>query len=289
MQSPSPDPSPAFEALRMLDAFASVGAQSFDLTHLDIDGNKRGFRPRQTLRQLTTSLPILMNNAPGRQNSIVVRPHAAPAVLLIQLDDLDASACERAKPFAFLTLSTSPGNHQAWVALKDGNADFSRRLRKGAGADASASGATRVAGTMNFKRKYEPNFPVVTIAEAHPGRIATKDELMQAGLVAAPEPVKEASASPLRASNRRDRGRWPSYEFSLANAPLNHAQTGPDISIADWEWCRTAYDWGWSIESIAERLKQVSAKAAENGERYAERTAQRAAASVDARQQRGRG
>ena len=30
------------EAFRMLDAFASVGATHFDLTHLDIEGQKRG-------------------------------------------------------------------------------------------------------------------------------------------------------------------------------------------------------------------------------------------------------
>jgi hypothetical protein len=300
MDSPGTDAPGVSEALRMLDAFASVGAQSFDLTHLGIDGNKRGFRPKQTLRQLKTSLPILMKNAPARQNSIVIRPHAAPAVLLVQLDDLDAAALERTKPFAFLTLCTSPGNHQAWIAVESGLPDFARRLRKGAGADASASGAIRVAGTRNFKRKYAPDsttarigdfiFPVVTIIEAHPGRIVRKDQLEEAGLVAAPEPKKEAPASPLRASGpSRARGVWPSYERCVQNAPLNHGQTGPNISIADWEWCRTAYDWGWLVESVAERLMQVSSKARENGERYSERTAHRAAASVDARQQRGRG
>ena len=34
------------EAFRMLDTFASVGATHFDLTHTDIDGEKRGFRPQ---------------------------------------------------------------------------------------------------------------------------------------------------------------------------------------------------------------------------------------------------
>jgi hypothetical protein len=32
----------------MLDAFASVGARHLDLTFLDIDGKKRGFRVDQT-------------------------------------------------------------------------------------------------------------------------------------------------------------------------------------------------------------------------------------------------
>ena len=40
------------EALRMLDAFASVGARRFDVTFLDIDGRKRGFRSQQSLMQL---------------------------------------------------------------------------------------------------------------------------------------------------------------------------------------------------------------------------------------------
>jgi hypothetical protein len=32
------------DALRLIDVFASVGADRFDLTHIDIDGKKRGFR-----------------------------------------------------------------------------------------------------------------------------------------------------------------------------------------------------------------------------------------------------
>ena len=276
------------QALRMIDVFASVGAERFDLTHLDIDGMKRGFRREQTVRQLKNSLPILMQNAPARQNNIIVRPHAAPPVLLAQLDDLDAQSLERLENFAFLTLSTSPGNHQAWIGVKDGDADFARRLRKGTGADGSASGATRVAGTLNFKRKYEPQFPTVSITQAHPGRVVTTEQLEEASLVAPVERLKKAPASPLRAS-RRSRGRWPSYERCLELAPLNHGKTGPDVSRADFAWCMTAYDWGWSVESIANRLMQVSGKARENGERYATLTASNAAAAVEARQDRGRG
>ena len=41
--------------------------------------------------------------------------------------------------------------------------DFARRLRKGTGADPTASGATRVAGSLNFKDKYAPDFPRVAI------------------------------------------------------------------------------------------------------------------------------
>ena len=66
----------------------------------------------------------------------------------------------RLRPVSFLILRTSPGNFQAWVAVADADADFARRLRKGAGADLTGiSGATRVSGSLNFKQKYAPAFP----------------------------------------------------------------------------------------------------------------------------------
>jgi hypothetical protein len=66
---------------------------------------------------------------------------------------------------------------------------------QGTGADTTATGATRVAGSINFKDKYAPYFPRVTIHTAYPGRLADADELDRLGLVAgAPEVV----AQPLR-------------------------------------------------------------------------------------------
>jgi hypothetical protein len=62
------------EAFRMLDAFASVGATHFDLTHTDIDGEKRGFRPRQSLAQLKNSLPKLFPGA-----AVAAEQHHRPA------------------------------------------------------------------------------------------------------------------------------------------------------------------------------------------------------------------
>jgi hypothetical protein len=88
------------EALRMLDVFASVGTQSFDLTHINIDGEKRGFRKAQTLGQIRNSMPHLLASAPRRRNNEIVRPHGSTAQL-VQLDDLDAGALERVRPVAF--------------------------------------------------------------------------------------------------------------------------------------------------------------------------------------------
>lgn len=273
------------EALHMLDAFASVGARRFDVTFLDIDGGKRGFRPQQSAAQLRNSLPKLLPGLEERQNSLVVRPHADDAAL-VQLDDLDAAALARLESVAFLTLCTSPGNHQAWVAVSGvatpDAKELGRRLRKGTGADLSASGATRVAGTVNYKRKYEPEFPTVSMVSAAPGRIVTSEQLDRLGLLARPEPVK---APPLRVSFYRN---WPDYQRCVEGAPLNHARTAPDISRADYFWCLMAAQRGWGIEEIAARLLEISSKASENGEAYARLTAENAtAASTGQRRRRG--
>ena len=45
------------------------------------------------------------------------------------------------------------------------------------GTDKSASHATRLAGTENFKTKYLPEFPTVTILESHPGRVMRLEQL----------------------------------------------------------------------------------------------------------------
>jgi hypothetical protein len=143
------------DALTTLDAFTSVGATHFDVTFLDIDGEKRGFRKHQTQRQLKNSLPLLFPGLTERGNSLVIRPHSKQGVTLVQIDDVNAQALERLKDVTFLTLQTSPGNHQAWVAVSTAPdpKDVARRLRKQTGADISASGSTRLAGTLNYKRK----------------------------------------------------------------------------------------------------------------------------------------
>jgi hypothetical protein len=103
---------------------------------------------------------------------------------LIQLDDLGEDAASRLRPVSFLVLLTSPGNDQAWVAVADADAGFARRLRQGAGADLTASGATRISGSMNFKDKYAPAFPRVETVSTNPGRVVTRAELEPLGIVA---------------------------------------------------------------------------------------------------------
>ncbi len=269
----------AQQAEEMLDAFASVGAERFDITFTDVAGEKVGFRGNRSLDWLRPAISGILEDAADRQHNVIVRPRAS-GLELIQLDDLGQDAAARLEPVSFLILRTSPGNYQAWVAVADADAEFPRRLRKGTGADLSASGATRVSGSLNFKEKYAPAFPCVETVHTSPGLVVTRGELQALGVVAAPE----RSAQPSARIPRRHRGGrgWPSYQRCVDNAPPARSG-GPDISRADFTFCLLALDWGWGVEETAARLMQESGKARENGEAYALRTARNAAAALERR------
>lgn len=266
----------------MLEAFGSVGVETYDLTLTTGAGGKADFRRALTTAHLLRALRRLLAPAETARHNVIVRPHAAgPA--LVQLDDLTrAAALARVRPAAFLVLATSPGNHQAWVAVSDlGDADFVRRLKQGIGADPTASGAARIAGSLNFKEKYAPDYPRVAIVHRALKRVVTTRELHALQLVAPPE-AHPPRVSPIPS---RPGGRpriWPDYQRCVAGAPRNHGDTGPDISRADFTWCRTALAWGFGVEEVAARLLAQSGKARApgQGERYARLTAERAAASI---------
>jgi len=95
----------------------------------------------------------------------------------VQLDDLTDEQYERVRPAAFLMLRTSPKGKQAWVCIDGADKEVARRLRKGTGADPSASASVRTAGSLNYKPDYAPEFPLVTIEEARPGYKVTKSSL----------------------------------------------------------------------------------------------------------------
>jgi len=271
-------------ALAMLAAFASVGASHFDITWTNAAGSKVAFRSNRSLDDLRSTLPRFLEEAARKQHNVIIRPRkSGPA--LIQLDDLDAAAEARLRPVSVLTLQTSPGSFQAWIAVADSDAGFARRLRKGAAADPSASGATRVSGSWNFKEKYAPAFPRVETVHARHGLVVTQAELEALGVVSPPE---KSEPAPARVSRRSGRRGWPSYQRCVQGAPKARDSDRPDISRADFTFCLTALDWGWSAEETAARLMQESSKAKENGEAYARRTAENAAAALARRHGQGR-
>jgi hypothetical protein len=265
----------------MLAAFSSVGVHSFDVTMTDIEGEKTGFQINRPIEALRRSIGKAIGAAIELRQNYIIRPRTN-SVTLIQLDDLDSAKAERVAAHAFMVLETSPGNFQAWVAVKDAPEDLARRLRKGAGADPTASGATRISGSVNFKTKYAPEFPLVELSQVNAGNVTTPAALELAGIVAAQEEPRppRAVASRASSSGRSSRKRWPSYQMCLDGAPKG-TSGNQKRSMADFTWCRTAIEWGWSREATASRLMELSSKAKENGEGYAIQTATRAAESVE--------
>jgi hypothetical protein len=184
------------EAFRMLDIFASCGAQSFVLTKTELewkDHKKLKWGKSFLLDSLRRKLPRIVDTSairgpvtlPDGQEAmagenVIIRP-MSPSTLFVQLDDLKTQEqLDRVRPAAFIVHETSPGNHQAWIAVsgvtagKEEFKEFTRRVRRAVGGnDKSASHATRLAGTENWKLKYLPDPPTVKILEAHPGRIMT--------------------------------------------------------------------------------------------------------------------
>ncbi len=142
------------------------------------------------------------------------------AVTFVQLDDLKTDQLDRVRPASFIIFSTSPGNHQAWIAVsgyKGDTVDLCRRVRKALGAgDHSATGSSRLCGTENWKSKYLPEPPMVSIIHGVPGRFMTQERLQEMSLLAEPEPVKITYA-PARVSRDYDRP-WPSYQITLSRA-----------------------------------------------------------------------
>jgi hypothetical protein len=282
----SPD---AAKARAMLNAFASVGVRFYDVTVTDIDSvHKVSFQSSRPGDEIAPTIGKVLEAATELQHNCIIRPRSA-GPMLVQLDDLDTTKAGRVSPHAFMTLETSPGNYQAWVAVndtpKDKNAakDLASRIREGAGADLTASGATRIAGSLNFKTKYGPDFPLVELRQVEAGRTTTPAALHAAGLIAPEKPQPPRRKQEFHSSHGARGNRWPDYERCVAEGNPSASRPGMTReSIADFTWCRIAYEkFGRSVEDITEQLLQVSAKARDNGPRYALQTAARAVDSVE--------
>jgi hypothetical protein len=285
----------------MLTAFASVGAKVFDLSFTGLDRKAvQGMqRPGRSLEEMRRRIGRDLKDAERDRHNVIIRPRSTTA-LLIQLDDIDDEKAERLQPYSFMTLRTSPGNGQVWLAVSDGPKEsdeeaakqFKTRVRRGAGSDQSATGATRIAGSLNFKTEYAPAFPRVEITRTNAGSMTTVAALEMAGLIAdreeQPQPPRSVpqSKTPKPAVARK----WPDYQQALRGAP-GKADGSPNRSKADFMWCKWAAERGHSIEATAAKLAEVSAKAREAISRgdverpgfdgYCKLTAKNAAAGLD--------
>lgn len=303
------------EALRMIDTFASVGANRIHVTKTDING-KLQWGKAYSLQDIQRVLPPMIRIAGTLEDcdllekktgkvigqaraggNLMVRPFS-DTTAFIQLDDLTEAQLDRVRPVAFLTVQTSPGNQQAWVAVPrfatdQERKDFISRVKERAESDVSASGSVRLAGTSNFKPKYIGNFPKVAIIDAVPGRMTTPEALEALGLVAPPKHYSPPAVVPFTPSRRASRlGKepgWPDYGRCLKP----EAGGAADRSSADFTWCMYAARLGHSVEAIAAKLLEVSEKAQERvrlrDAGYALVTARNAAAAAERGRKQGRG
>ena len=307
------------EAFRMIDAFASVGANRIHVTKTDINGVLQ-WGKAYSLEDIRKVLPPMMRVAGkledcdilekktgkvlGRTRAggnLMVRPFS-DTTAFIQLDDLTEAKLDTVRPVAFLTVRTSPGSQQAWIAVPafksdQERKDFISRVKERATSDVSASGSVRLAGTSNFKPKYIGNFPKIAVIDAFPGRMTTPAALEALGLVAPRKPYQAPTVVSFTPSRKRSHlgkePEWPDYQRCLLGAPQASEGNGPSRSHADFFWCKMAAQRGWSIEETAQKLLEVSEKAQERArlrdEGYALVTAQNAAAAAARGKQRGRG
>ena len=299
----------------MLETFASCGAQSFTITKTKLEwpGHKEvKWGHTYSLDELREKLPAMVRTAGRRQpiglpdgtkvwagENLIMRPIGADAAF-IQLDDLAPDQLDRVRGAACIIHATSPSSYQAWIVAsgvpegKEQFKEFTRRVRKAVGGnDKAASHATRVAGTENFKLKYAPAYPVVTIVESHPGRVMTPEQLEALGLLSSPPPPMKATelkfTGRVRGGSRT--GRWPNYEESLARAGPNGDGTGPDRSSADFWWCYFALKSGFGKEEAQTKLLEVSERARErkgSDKGYSRVTVENAAARLAYNLQRSR-
>ena len=224
-------------------------------------------------------LPTWVRLSWNLEHNLIVRAHRPAYGVIAQLDDLkDVGQLDRVKGTAFLTVETSPGNFQVWLAIEGGDDALVKRLMKGIGSDPRANCSGRVAGSPNVKPKYAPDFPMVRIAALQPGRKVTRAELESLGLIVPPAVARShvSSYSHVPAGCRG----WPDYDRCLRGAPPR-SDGLPDRSRADYLWCKWAIERRNSPEAVRIQLLQTSEKARhewQHGNRdYVQRTVEAAA------------
>jgi len=244
------------DAVRMTEAFLSVGTKRFDLSQTGIDGVGHGYRPNLNEGAMRLMLPYWIPQCWMLGQNLILRPRREAGRAFAQLDDLGGERLGAVRPVAFLCVETSPGNFQAWVAIKAGSAGDIKRLKHGVGSDARANGSVRIAGSPNCKRRYAPDFPVVRTAGLQPGCVVTPQHLEELGLMRDPAPA--AAVCP-RAFAQTRRG-WPDYSRVLRGAPRKHDGTA-DRSKADYMWSKWALERGYIEAEVEAKLFEVSEKA----------------------------
>jgi len=214
--------------------FASVGATRFDVTWTTRAGDKEWFRRGMSLATSTRTLPSMLNSAPSKQRNVIVRPHG-PAVTFIQLDDLKAANLARLAPAVFLALENLPRQFPGMAGDgRRGGQGLCPSCAEGHRRRPDRERRNARGWEPHFKDKYAPDFRAWRSARRTEGDGRAPPSLKQLAWSRSRRP-RHHRASPLPDYDQAPVNRkWPSYARCVDGAPLNHDETGPDISKADF-------------------------------------------------------
>jgi hypothetical protein len=254
-------------AENMLTAFESAGVERYDRSLVNELRQGEEFTPNLTANRLRRSLPETLRRCERERLNFIIRPRGRRDYRLIQLDDLDQTKAAKVRDYGFLVVETSPANYQVWLAVEGGDSETARRLKRGTSADLGASGAVKLAGSLNFKPKYAPNYPRVRLVWADIEQpTVSLAALEESGLLA---PKADLSEIPAIALAGPPPNAWPDYGRCLQNAPRSRDGGHVDCSRADYTWTKIAlqlFRWVQRPDAVIPRLYGLSAKAKAKGE-----------------------
>lgn len=279
----APEAPPIDQANQTVAAFESVGVTEFKTVFLScvpIGGDARCVGSEEVkASDISARLSGYIRRSERQEQSICLRPRDGR---LIQVDDCSSEIVERLAPYSFLTVETSTGNYQVWIALPITLSDDERKetrerlLRKfkesGETANGGAYNSVRLPGALNAKEKYRArlgNYPRVRLAACAPGLVIAPQLLGQAGLLAEPLPPKVIEISAY--SNATLPTREADYFEYLRRAGKADSYK-PDRSNADICYAIVMLKMGWPRYHIAARINELSGKAKGRRDSYAEKT-----------------
>ncbi len=278
-------------AKQMLLAFRGTNLHELDVCWLD-ETTKKAARYKYALsaEEVENKLVEMLLDQEINRHSIALRPRAKEGFTYLQLDDLTGETIKKLKAYAFIAVQTSdmskkPTAFQAWLCLENCGKSVLDELKQRLGADYHATGSVRMAGSINFKKTYDPDFPTVAVTYANCGQVLTIQDLKQHGFLPddfEPSEPGEAVEKKVTTTNKNapTKGNkiWPDYASSLKGA-ARKANDEPDRSDADFRWCCTCWHWGFRDKpEVIKRLMQYSRsnKIVAQREEYAKRTVDRA-------------
>jgi len=252
-----------YQAIDMLMTFMSVGAVAFFLLLKDKDNfSEVACRKRVNPNFLLDNIDRLLAACDLWQVSLIIRPILSfgSTVKLVQLDDLsqDIALEEKLRLLSLITLETSLGNYQDWIAIKDISEEDRKLLRSDlvdrTSADSAATGAVRLAGSYNFKPEYKDNYPVVKLVDYETSLTVSVEQLREKGLLRTQDSPPCDSSFSFSANGEK---RWCPHERCLAKAPFKKDGVTRDYSVADMNFAIINLANGFSRELVGAELEKV--------------------------------